>query len=260
MGLSVLEKDVYHRQMILDGWGEKVQEKLKDATVFVAGAGGLGSPASIYLAVAGIGQLRLCDFDHPDWSNLNRQILHDSSRIGINKAVSGKKSLERLNGLIRVMAFPEKITAESVDRLVGESDVILDCMDNFETRYVLNDCAMRLGIPLIHASVRGMEGRLTFLQPPETPCLRCIVPEAPPHEVFPIIGATPGVIGSLQAMEAIKYLSGIGELLKGKMLVWDGAAGEFLTLKVQRDPDCSSCSRKPNSGGLDLATRTNASV
>jgi len=258
MPLSVLEKDVYQRQMMLDGWGEKVQERLKDSTVFVAGAGGLGSPASIYLAVAGIGQLRLCDFDHPDWSNLNRQILHDSSRIGINKAVSGKKTLEKLNGLIRVTAFPEKITAESVDRLVGESDVILDCMDNFETRYVLNDCAMRLGIPLIHASVRGMEGRLTFLLPPETPCLRCIIPEAPPREVFPIIGATPGVIGSLQAMEAIKYLSGVGQLLKGKLMVWDGGTSEFTTMKLQRDPECLACSGNP-SPDPDPATRLNAS-
>lgn len=241
MPLSVLERDVYHRQMILDGWGEKTQEKLKNSTVFIAGAGGLGSPASIYLAVAGIGNLRICDFDHPDWSNLNRQILHDSSRIGINKAVSGKKTLEKLNGLIRVAALPEKITAETVDRLVGDAGIILDCMDNFETRYVLNDCALRLGIPLIHAGVRGLEGRLTFLKPPETPCLRCLIPEAPPREVFPIVGATPGVIGTLQAMEAIKYLAGIGELLKGRLLVWDGACAEFRTLKIQRDPSCPAC-------------------
>jgi adenylyltransferase/sulfurtransferase len=259
MPLSVLEKDIYHRQMMLDGWGEKVQEKLKDATVFVAGAGGLGSPASIYLAVAGIGQIRLCDFDRPDWSNLNRQILHDSSRIGINKAVSGKKTLEKLNGLIRVAALPEKITEESVDRLVGKSDVILDCMDNFETRYVLNDCAIRLGIPMIHASVRGLEGRLTFLHPPETPCLRCLIPEAPPREVFPILGATPGVIGSLQAMEAIKYLSGVGQLLKGRLLVWDGAGQEFLTMKLQHDPNCRACAKTPKSD-QDLVTQSNTSV
>jgi len=241
MPLSVLEREVYQRQMMLDGWGDETQEKLKNSTVFIAGAGGLGSPASIYLAVAGIGQLRICDFDHPDWSNLNRQILHDSSRIGINKAISGKKTLEKLNGLIRVTALPEKITAESVDRLVGNSNVILDCMDNFETRYVLNDCALRLGIPLIHASVRGLEGRLTFLKPPETPCLRCLIPEAPPSEVFPVIGATPGVIGTLQAMEAIKYLAGIGNLLKGRLLVWDGACAEFQTMKIQRDPACPAC-------------------
>jgi adenylyltransferase/sulfurtransferase len=259
MPLSVLEKEVYKRQMMLDGWGEKVQEKLKDATVFVAGAGGLGSPAAIYLAVAGIGQIRLCDFDHPDWSNLNRQILHDSSRIGINKAISGRKSLERLNGLIRVIALPEKITEESVDRLVGDSDIILDCMDNFETRYVLNDCAMRLEIPLIHASVRGLEGRLTFVQSPETPCLRCVIPEAPPREVFPILGATPGVIGSLQAMEAIKYLSGVGQLLKGKLLVWDGTSMDFLTLKLQRDPDCGACGKRPSTL-QNLVTQTNTSL
>jgi len=231
--------------MMLEGWGDEVQTKLKRSTVFVAGAGGLGSPASIYLAVAGIGHLRICDFDCPDWSNLNRQILHDSSRIGINKAVSGKKTLELLNGLIRVTALPEKITEESVDRLVGNSNLILDCMDNFETRYLLNACAMRLGIPFIHASVRGFEGRLTFLRPPQTPCLRCLIPEAPPKEVFPILGATAGVIGTLQAMEAVKYLTGTGTLLKGRLLVWDGAEAEFQTLKLGRDPSCPVCAASP---------------
>lgn len=133
----------YNRQMIMDGWGEEKQARLKKSTVFIAGAGGLGSPASIYLAVAGIGHIRICDFDAPDWSNLNRQILHNHTRIGINKALSAKKTLEELNPHIKVTAFLDKIVAENADALVGDSDLIIDCMDNFPTRYLLNESAIR---------------------------------------------------------------------------------------------------------------------
>ena len=243
MPLNDVERAVYQRQMLVEGWGEPVQERLKDATVFVAGAGGLGSPASIYLAVAGVGHLRICDFDTPDLSNLNRQILHDPSRIGVNKAVSAKQTLERLNNQIHVDAITEKITQESVDRLVGDAQVIVDCMDNFETRYVLNASALRKGIPLIHGSVRGLEGRLSFFHSPETPCLRCVFPEAPAKEVFPILGAIPGVIGTLQALQVLKHLTGKGKLLKNELLVWDGEYDSFHTLRLQRDPTCPDCSR-----------------
>lgn len=234
----------YNRQMLMEGWGEETQRKLKNATVFIAGAGGLGSPVSIYLAVAGIGNIRICDFDSPDWSNLNRQILHSPSRIGINKAISGKMTLEELNPDIKVAAFTEKITEESVDRLVGDADIILDCMDNFPTRYVLNGCAMRKGVPLVFGSIWGMEGRLSFIKPPETPCLKCIYPEAPPSEVFPVVGATPGVMGSLQVIETLKYLTGIGELHKGKLLVWNGYKMEFRSYKAYKDPECPACGKK----------------
>lgn len=253
MSLNNLEREVYKRQMMIDGWGEPIQDRLKDATVFVAGAGGLGSPAAIYLAVAGVGHLRVCDFDSPDYSNLNRQILHDPSRIGINKAVSAKKTLESLTGLTQVLALAEKITAESVDRLVGDAQIIVDCMDNFDTRYLLNACAMRKGIPLVHGSVHGMEGRISFFHAPETACLRCIFPEAPAKEVFPILGATPGVIGTLQALQVLKYLTGIGEVLKNKLLVWDGEYDTFHTLQIQKDPACPDCGVIPAQKTVPLA-------
>ncbi|MDX9715728.1 MAG: HesA/MoeB/ThiF family protein [Dissulfurispiraceae bacterium] len=242
--LSQEEIKRYTRQMMMDGWGEETQEKLKNSTVFIAGAGGLGSPVSIYLAVAGVGNIRICDFDSPDWSNLNRQILHNHNRIGINKAISAKQTLDELNPQINITALPVKITAENVDELIGESAIIMDCMDNFPTRYILNEYAIRKKIPLVFGSIWGMEGRLSFLTPPETPCLKCMFPEAPPSETFPVVGATPGVIGSLQAIEAIKYLTGTGQNLKNKILVWEGRKMEFRTFKAFKDPECVLCNCK----------------
>ncbi len=234
----------YNRQMMMEGWGEETQRKMKETTVFIAGAGGLGSPVSIYLAVAGIGHIRICDYDSPDWTNLNRQILHDHTRIGINKAESAKMTLERLNPSIKVTAFSEKITEESVDELVGDADIIVDCMDNFPTRYVLNKAAMRKGIPLVFGSIWGMDGMVSFIKSPETPCLRCIYPDAPPSETFPVVGTTPGFIGSLQALEVIKYITGIGENLKGKLLVCSGATNQFKTYRIPKDPECDHCGDK----------------
>jgi len=244
--MTFLEEELkrYHRQILMNGWGEETQRKLKESTIFIAGAGGLGSPVSIYLGVAGIGNIRICDFDSPDWSNLNRQILHDHTRIGTNKAVSAKKTLEQLNPSITVTALTDKIVAENVDQMVGDADIILDCMDNFPTRYLLNEAAMRKGIPLVYGSIWGMEGRLSFIHSPDTPCLRCLFAEAPPSEVFPVVGATPGVIGSLQALEAIKYLTGIGKTLKGRLLVWDGHAMDFRIFKAPKDPHCDTCGNK----------------
>ncbi len=241
MAFTEEELKRYNRQMMMEGWGEETQRKIKKATVFIAGAGGLGSPVSIYLAVAGVGNIRICDFDSPDWSNLNRQILHNHNRIGTNKAVSAKQTLEEMNPHITITAFPEKIVAENVDDLVGSADLILDCMDNFPTRYLLNESALRKKIPMVHGSIWGLDGRLTFIQSPATPCLQCYFPESPPKEVFPVLGATPGVIGTLQAMEALKYLSGIGTPLRGKLLVWSGQDMSFRTFKGFRDPHCPAC-------------------
>ena len=241
MKLSERELERYRRQMLMDGWGEAAQQKLSDATVFVAGAGGLGSPLTIYLAVAGVGHLRICDFDAPELSNLNRQILHDDTRVGTNKAVSAKQTLGTVNPDIRVTALTDRIVAENVDDLVGRASVIVDCMDNFPTRYLLNESAIRKQIPLVHGSVWGLEGRLSFIHVPDTPCLRCMFPGAPPSEIFPVLGATPGVIGTLQALETVKYLTGVGTNLRGKLLVWDGSEMEFLTVGVRRDPECPAC-------------------
>ena len=241
MLLSENERKRYSRQMMMEGWGEESQTKLKRSTVVIAGAGGLGAPVSIYLAVAGVGNMRVCDFDSPDWANLNRQILHDHTRIGTNKAISGKMTLERLNPDIKVTAFTDKIVAENVDDLVGTADIILDCMDNFPTRYLLNESAIRKRIPLVYGSIWGIEGCLSFIRSPETPCLRCIFPEAPPKEVFPVLGTTPAVIGSLQALEAIKFLAGIGTNIMGWLLVWEGGTTEFRKFKIRKDPDCPTC-------------------
>lgn len=239
--LTERETQRYNRQMLIDGWGEAAQRRLKQATVFVAGAGGLGSPVSMYLAVAGVGHIKLCDDDSPELSNLNRQILHDDSRIGINKAVSGKITLERLNPDIRVSAITRRITADTVDELVGDAAIIVDCMDNFPTRYLLNECALRKGIPLVHGSIWGLDGHLTFIHAPETPCLQCIFPEAPPKSIFPVLGATPGVIGTLEAMETLKYLAGVGQNLKGRLLTWSGDSMESRFYKTRKDPDCPCC-------------------
>ncbi len=241
--LTDIDRKRYHRQMLIGGWGEDGQRRLKSSRVFVAGAGGLGSPVSIYLAVAGVGRITLCDFDSPELSNLNRQILHNDSRIGVNKAVSGKTTLEQLNPTISIDAITTKIDENTVDDLVADAAIIVDCMDNFPTRYLLNDCAIRKGIPFVHASVWGLEGKLTFIQSPETPCLRCIFPSPPPPSVFPVLGATPGAIGCLEAMEVIKYLAGVGENLKGRLLVWCGDDMEFCVYPVKRNPECPSCGR-----------------
>ena len=241
VALSEQDRERYHRHMMIAGWGEAGQERVKSARVFVAGAGGLGSPTSIYLAVAGVGRLAICDCDSPELSNLNRQILHNDSRIGMNKAQSAKLTLSELNPSIDVDAIETRIEADNVDELVGEADIIVDCMDNFPTRYLLNECAVRRGIPFVHASVWGLEGRLTFIHSPDTPCLQCIFPVAPPREVFPVLGAAPGVIGCLQAVETLKYLTGVGENLKNQLLIWSGLDASFETFPLARKADCPVC-------------------
>jgi adenylyltransferase/sulfurtransferase len=241
--LVLTENDMkrYQRQIMIDGWGGNVQCKLKNTTVFVAGAGGLGSPVNYNLAVAGVGHIKLCDFDSPDLSNLNRQFLHNDSRIGMNKAISGKQTLNQLNPDIEVEAVTDKIEEHNAEELIGDAELIVDCMDNFPTRYILNKAAIRLGIPMVHGSVWGLEGRITFIHVPETPCFQCIFPEAPPKELFPVLGATPSVIGSLQALEALKYLGNLGNLTKNRMLIADLLSMSFYELKLRKDPNCPIC-------------------
>lgn len=240
--LTADQMERYHRQMIIDGWGVKAQEKLKLAKVFIAGAGGLGSPVSIYLAVAGIQKIHICDCGEPELSNLNRQILHDDSRIGMNKAISAKQTLEMLNPDVQVTAYTEPLTEQNTAQMVGNVDMIVDCLDNFETRHFLNAYAVKKQIPMIHAGIYGMRGQVAMIQSPETPCLWCMTPGAPPPVTFPIVGAAAGVIGSIQALEAIKYLTGIGSNLLGRMLVWDGEKMEFQILPQHKDYSCPVCS------------------
>jgi molybdopterin/thiamine biosynthesis adenylyltransferase len=238
MSLSARELKRYHRQMIFPNWGEETQLRLKGSKVFVAGAGGLGSPVSIYLAVAGVGTIRICDYSTPELSNLNRQILHDDSRIGKNKALSAQETLNQINPDIIVEPIVEKIYEEAVAALIGTVDLIVDCMDNFETRQILNAYAVKTRIPMIHAGVYGMRGQITFIKSPETPCLWCMHTGTVPQVVFPIVGATAGVIGCLEALEAIKYLSGMGTNLLGRMLIWDGFNMDFTELPQKKMPDC----------------------
>ncbi len=161
----------------------------------------------------------------------------------MNKAESARLTLSKLNPHVTITPLPVRIEDSNVDELVGDSDIILDCMDNFPTRYVLNAAAVRKRIPLVHGSIWGLEGRVTFLQPPETPCLACIFRGTPPHQVFPVLGATPGITGTLQAMEALKYLAGVGSLLKGRLLCCDYQEMRFFEVKIRRDPGCAVCGK-----------------
>lgn len=229
----------YDRQIKL--FGTEGQEKLLDAKVFIAGAGGLGSPISIYLAAAGIGKIVLVDKDVVELSNLNRQILHWEKDVGAKKALSAKEKLVGLNSEINVEAIPDTLDEGNVSSLVGDADLIIDAMDNFSTRYLLNKTALDKGIPFIHGAIYGFLGQATTVLPGKTACLRCVFAQAPPPATFPVIGVTPGVIGLIQATEAIKYLTGIGELLSGKLLLWDGLKPSMETIDLERDPRCRDC-------------------
>lgn len=242
--LTKKELERYSRQIIISGFGNKGQEKLKKSKVFIAGAGGLGSSCAMYLAAAGVGNIKICDYDKTELSNLNRQILHGESKVGINKAVSAKITLAKINQDVKVEAIEEKITEKSIIRIAGNSRIIVDCMDNFPTRFILNKCAKIKKIPLVHGSVWGLEGRLTFIKIPETPCLKCIFPSAPPKLMFPVLGATPGIIGCLQAMEVIKHIVGLGKNIKNRLLVFDGKHTNFSEMKISKNPNCPVCGKK----------------
>jgi molybdopterin/thiamine biosynthesis adenylyltransferase len=231
----------YARQMMIDGWGAQSQAKLKASSVFIAGAGGLGSPVAVFLAVAGVGEIKICDADRVELSNLNRQILHNDSRIGQLKSTSAEKTLRELNPTLKVVAYSDLLDERNVADLVGTPDIVVDCLDNFETRYVLNAYCIKKDIPLVHGAIWGMTGQVTFVHSPETPCLRCLVPEPPPREVFPVVGVTPGITGCLQATEVLKYLTGIGTTLKGKLLIFDGEEMFFNSVKIERQPSCPEC-------------------
>ena len=241
--LSKAEITRYNRQLLINGWGNEAQEKLKQSTVFVAGVGGLGSPLLYYLAVAGIGTLKICDFDKIDLSNLNRQILHTENEIGILKVDSAYNTLINANPNITIIKVNEKLGEKNTPKIVGDADIIVDCLDNFYTRQLLNETSVKKSIPMIHAGVSGFIGQITFIHPPETPCLACFFPDKVKKEITPIVGATAGILGSLQALEVIKYLTGIGENLKNKLLFWDGLEMNFKTIKLQKNCNCKICSK-----------------
>ena len=239
MMLTEREQERYKRQMLL--FGDDGQERLKNAHIFIAGAGGLGSPISLYLAVAGIGTLTIVDKDVVDQSNLNRQILHYDRDIGRRKTESAEEKLRAANPDITVRVIDTTIDAANVHALVGNADGIVDAMDNFPTRYLLNDVAIAKNIPLFHGGIRGFYGQATTIIPEKTACLRCIFPHPPPKEIFPVVGVTPGFIGMVQATEVLKYLLGSGELLSNRLFIWDGLQAHAEEIALERDPHCTAC-------------------
>jgi adenylyltransferase/sulfurtransferase len=246
--LSERERERYKRQMLL--FGDEGQERLKKAHIFIAGAGGLGSPVSLYLAVAGVGTITIVDMDVVDQSNLNRQILHSDRDIGRKKTVSAEEKLTTINPDITVHAIDVRIDESNATALVGKADGIVDAMDNYPIRYLLNDAAIRKNIPLFHGAIRGFYGQATTIIPGKTPCLKCIFPKAPPKEVFPVVGVTPGVIGTVQATEVIKYILKSGDLLTNRIFIWDGLAGRADEIYAERIPCCPVCGGiTPEKGG-----------
>ncbi len=235
------ERKKYDRQMMIKGFGEEGQVKLKQAKVFIAGAGGLGSVTTTYLAAAGVGTIRVVDHDKVELSNLNRQILHWDEDIGKKKVASAAEKLTRLNPKVQVEAIEEVITKANISQLVAGFDLIADAMDNLPTRYLLNKAAIERNIPLFHGAVHGFEGRAMTIIPGETACLRCVYRGAVVEGKFPVIGVTPGVIGCIQATEAIKYIVGIGQLLTNRLLVYDGLNLKFTEFRVKKDPNCEDC-------------------
>lgn len=229
----------YIRQIPLIG--EEGQDRLARAEVCVCGAGGLGSPVALYLAAAGIGTLHLIDGDRVEESNLNRQILHSPATLGMLKVSSARMQILELNPDIRVRCSPDRIVEDNAAALIGQADIVIDALDNFEARYVLNRSARRMAVPLVHGAVSGFSGQVTTVLPGSGPCLQCAVPYPPPEDLHPVLGAVAGVIGSIQALEAIKYLTGVGGLLSGKMLLWDGSRCECELLPLERDPQCRTC-------------------
>jgi molybdopterin/thiamine biosynthesis adenylyltransferase len=239
--LSDEERQRYDRQIMVRGIGEQGQERIKKARVVIAGVGGLGTPAAARYRAAGIGTIRLIDRDVVQLSNLNRQVLHWTKDLGRNKIDSAAEKLRQFNDGIVVEAVADTIDEQNVIQLVAGFDIIVDGLDNLDTRFVVNRAALKTGIPFVHGAVSGFEGRVTTIVPGKTPCLGCIYRGTIPEQKSPVIAVTTGVIGVLEATEVIKYLLGIGQLLTGQLLVYNGLRPALTTLTVKRNPDCRYC-------------------
>jgi molybdopterin/thiamine biosynthesis adenylyltransferase/rhodanese-related sulfurtransferase len=251
-GLDAPQRARYSRHLLIPEVGEEGQLKLLDSKVLLIGAGGLGSPASLYLAAAGVGRIGVVDADVVDESNLQRQIVHSTESLGEPKVESAKRAIEALNPDVEVVAYKERLTSENIERILADGwDVIVDGADNFPTRYLVNDASVWHGIPVVHGSIYRFEGQVTVFKPHEGPCYRCLFPTPPPPELAPscaeggVLGVLPGVIGSLQASEALKLALGIGEPLIGRLLLFDALAATFDEVKLRRDPDCPVCGEHP---------------
>lgn len=245
MELSSEEVERYNRQIRISELGREGQLKLKKARVTVAGAGGLGSPSSIYLATAGVGQITLIDNGVVELSNLNRQVGHWNRDLGRFKSVSLAEKIRELNPDVNVKAITEDVKPETVSSLISGSTVVLDCLDNWETRFVLNQACVENQIPLVHAGIHSFYGQIMTVLPRRGPCLRCIFPETPPSiDKIPVIGVTPGILGLLEALEAIKMIAGIGKPLVGRMLYFDGETSRLDEIEINRRVDCSTCGQR----------------
>jgi molybdopterin/thiamine biosynthesis adenylyltransferase/rhodanese-related sulfurtransferase len=246
------QRERYSRHLLIPEVGEEGQEKLLNAKVLCLGAGGLGSPVALYLAAAGVGTLGIVDNDDVDLSNLQRQIIHTTDRIGVPKVDSAEQSVTAINPDVKVVKYRTRLDASNIMEIISGWDVIVDGVDNFPTRYLLNDASVRLGIPVVSAAILGFEGQLSVFAPYEGPCYRCLFPVPPPAELAPscgangVLGVLPGTMGLLQATEVIKLVVGTGEPLIGRLLMYDALAATTTELKVRRDPECPICSREPS--------------
>ena len=250
--LSPAQRARYSRHLLIPEVGEAGQQKLLSSRVLLIGAGGLGSPASLYLAAAGVGTLGIVDADVVDDSNLQRQIVHSTESLGEPKVASAKRTIEALNPDVQVKPYEERLTSENVDRILGDGwDVIVDGADNFPTRYLVNDASVWNDIPVVHGSIYRFEGQVTVFKPNDGPCYRCLFPSPPPPELAPscaeggVLGVLPGIIGSLQANEALKLLLGAGDSLAGRLVLFDALATTFDEVLVKRDPSCPVCGESP---------------
>ncbi len=245
--LSADQRNRYQRHLLLPEVGEEGQMRLLDSKVLLLGAGGLGSPAALYLAAAGVGTIGIIDMDVVDASNLQRQVLHNMDRIGMRKVDSAKQTLQAINPDLNVRTYDVRLGADNVLDIIDGYDVIVDGTDNFPTRYLVNDAALLKGIPVVHGSIFRFEGQVTIFNPYVGPCYRCMIPEPPPPELAPscaeagVLGVLPGIVGSIQAIETIKLLLELGDPLVGRLLTYDSMDESFRTFKVRRDPSCPAC-------------------
>jgi len=250
--ITAEQRERYSRHMLVPEIGAEGQYKLLDAKVLLLGAGGLGSPTALYLAAAGVGTLGIVDDDTVDLSNLQRQVIHTTDRIGVPKVDSAEMTINALNPDVKVVKYPTRIDASNIMEIIKGYDVIVDGVDNFPTRYLLNDASVRLKIPVVSASILGFDGQLSVFAPYEGPCYRCLYPVPPPAELAPscgangVLGVLPGTMGLLQATEVVKLIVGAGEPLIGRLLLYEALGATFTELKVRRDPECEICSREPD--------------
>jgi molybdopterin/thiamine biosynthesis adenylyltransferase len=250
--LTAEQRERYSRHLLLPEVGIEGQQKLLDAKVLLLGAGGLGSPAALYLAAAGVGTLGIVDDDAVDLSNLQRQVIHSSERVGVAKVDSAEETIKALNPDVEVKKYALRLGAENIMDVLPGYDIVVDGLDNFPTRYLLNDASVRLQIPVVSAAILGFEGQLSVFKPYDGPCYRCLFPVPPPAELAPscgangVLGVLPGTMGLLQATEVIKLILGEGEPLIGRLLMYDALAATVSEVKVRRDPECPICSREPD--------------